>query len=153
MLTADRLREVLSYNRDTGVFYRRGKALRPKPNAGGYLRLFVDGRLYYAHRLAWLYVTGQWPDPEIDHRDDDKANNRFSNLREATSSQNKFARRVRVGVSGVRGVRPHRSKWQAIISVNGKTVPLGSYATIAEAAEVRQQRALLLYGDFSEIRQ
>ena len=97
-LTAARLREALSYDRDTGEFRwnkrssalsrRREGVLAGSIKAAGYREIEIDGVTYQAHRLAWLHVTGEWPDAEIDHRDLDRGNNSWENLRAATSSQN-----------------------------------------------------------------
>ena len=87
-LTAARLRELLHYNPDDGLF--RWRVAGPKRVVGapagsrqriGYIVIRVDGRLHYAHRLAWLHTTGAWPAASIDHIDGDKGNNRWVNLR------------------------------------------------------------------------
>ena len=93
MLEALRLRELLSYDPDTGLF--RWSKNKGSKDAGelagcvspkGYILIGIDGCLYLAHRLAWLYVHGEFPEKDIDHRDQDKSNNRICNLRLATSS-------------------------------------------------------------------
>ena len=97
MLTADRLRELLNYDPDTGVFtYRvtRAPRFRPGDMAGhvdvhGYRVIGLDLRIYKAHRLAGLYMTGEWPKHEVDHKNLDKADNRWVNLRPATHGQNR----------------------------------------------------------------
>src|SRR5215472_5251203 len=111
MLTAERLREYLEYDHETGIFrYRKPK---PKVRVGevaGYLydasvyrparpsrpviSLKIDGRSYLAHRLAWLYVTGEWPKGQIDHIDLDATNNRWVNLRAADNGKNGANRKV-----------------------------------------------------------
>lgn len=96
-LTAKRLREVLHYDPDTGVFRWRVTLSQRNPAgriAGclhkrlGCLYIGVDGVSHKAHRLAWLYMVGRWPEKGIDHIDGDHANNRFANLREATQAEN-----------------------------------------------------------------
>jgi hypothetical protein len=99
------LRAKFIYDPDTGEFrfredsYRRsgkrmillrraGDLAGGKPVEGRYRVITIDGVNYPAHRLAWLYVTGRWPHPEIDHIDGDRTNNRFANLREVTHSEN-----------------------------------------------------------------
>ena len=94
-LTAERLREVLSYDPKTGIF--RWRKARGKLPAGaiagvdtekGYRRIGLDYANHYAHRLAWLYVHGQWPVEEIDHKNGVRSENWIKNLREATHAQN-----------------------------------------------------------------
>ncbi len=95
-LTAARLRELLHYDPLTGIFKRRistSQNARAGDVAGsieaaGYIRIAVDGKRYRAHRLAWLYMTGEWPALMVDHEDTNKQNNRWINLREATHSSN-----------------------------------------------------------------
>ena len=96
-LTAEWLRAVLDYDPKTGLFHwridRGGRKARIGALAGsfdatGYIQIMIDGKNYKAHRLAWLYVTGNWPIGDIDHLNGERANNRWSNLREATKSIN-----------------------------------------------------------------
>jgi|ERR1700720_213694 len=115
-LTVERLRERLSYDPESGIFTWRvavGCArCRRKPGdlAGrlldrGYRQIKIEGRQYLAHRLAVHYMTGAWPEHEVDHRDLDKSNNRWDNLRAATSSQNKSnTRRQRNNTSGFKAL-------------------------------------------------
>lgn len=99
MLTLERLKELLTYDRSTGEFYWRDDRgpLAPKGsragtlNVGpmqGYVRICIDGKIYSAARLVWLYHHGSWPAHQVDHKDRDRANNRLENLREATPKQN-----------------------------------------------------------------
>ncbi len=145
-LTAARLREVLSYNPQTGAFFwrvfRSGRAIpgqqaAREPRRSGYATVFVDGYLYAAHRLAWLYVTGEWPKGYIDHADGSKSNNVFSNLREATHRQNMENQRNahRNNKTGLLGVtlHPKNRKYQARIQVDGRPQSLGYFQTPEEA--------------------
>src|SRR4051812_36538770 len=116
----ERLHELLDYQPDTGVF--RWKKRRGPRSAGaiagsvatkGYWRITLDGQECLAHRLAWLYVHGTWPDGELDHIDQVKTNNRISNLRPVTSSQNKqnISGPQRNNASGHRGVYWANGAW------------------------------------------
>lgn len=124
-LTAERLREILSYDPETGVFTwlvtlsNRGLAgAVAKAVRGGYRTVRINSILYLQHRLAWLYVHGRWPIEEIDHANGDKSDNRLCNLREATRSQNMFNKpRLKRAKSKYRGVYFHAqsNQWMARI--------------------------------------
>src|SRR4051812_10516942 len=116
MLTQERLKELLSYDPLTGVFLwledRGGK--RAGDVAGCEKRVYtlisVDDQIYRAHHLAWLYMTGEWPDPFVDHRDLNKHNNIWTNLREATKSQNQAnIGLIKSNKSGFKGVSRYRA--------------------------------------------
>lgn len=146
-LTADRLRALLHYDPTTGIFtnrVHRGSTARAGNVAGclstsdGYLRIRIDGRQYLAHRLAWLHVTGCWPSGEVDHRNGVRTDNRFANLRDATSSvnsQNLRAARRDNKTAGLLGVSYMASKgrYRATICVSGKHLHLGLFSSPEEA--------------------
>lgn len=161
-LTQERLKELLSYNPLTGVFLwlqdRGGK--RAGDVAGckkrTYTMLSVDDCLYRAHHLAWLYMTGRWPDPFVDHRDLDKHNNVWTNLREATKSQNQAnIGLIKSNASGFKGVSRYRAgerygkPWQASIGKDGKSRHLGHFATKEEAHAAYVLAAQTLFGEFA----
>jgi hypothetical protein len=142
-LTAQRLRELLHYDPETGLFTRRiahyghpaGSAIGSTHNVG-YVRLHVDGRSYLAHRLAWLYMTGEWPEQQVDHRDGDRANNRFENLRDVTRSvnfQNQRRARGNNKHSALLGAFKKRDRWESRIKVDGAYIRLGTFRTAEEA--------------------
>ena len=97
MLTPKRLRKVLSYASTTGIFRWKVSASSRAPvgfiagakNGRGYHQIRIDGRPYSASRLAWLYMTGKWPNSEISYINGKPSDTRWANLREATSSQNR----------------------------------------------------------------
>lgn len=140
-LTQEKLRSLLGYDPLTGLFSRRSEdcsVIRPKPNAGGYLRIFVDGKLHYAHRLAWLYVNGSFPPSQIDHVNLDKSDNRIANLRLATQQENSqnFPKTKR-NTSGIPGVHwcKRDGKWCARIRIgNGLRLTIGYYDELSDAA-------------------
>lgn len=143
LITADRLRSLLSYDPKNGLFVwisptcarmKIGDLAGCLQQPGGYWKIYVDGRQYFAHRLAFLYMTGEWPKADVDHINGDRADNRWINLREATRSQNcGNVRRHCDSRTGFKGVTQARGKFQAKITLAGRSVYLGVYAT-AEAA-------------------
>jgi len=146
-LTAEQLREVLDYDPATGEFrWKRSRyAQRIGTLAGstlpaGYRTLVVNRSQYLAHRLAWLFMTGSWPEHTVDHRNGRRDDNRWHNLRHATmgeNSQNK-RRALRRNTGGLLGVSfcSERGNWRAMIMANGKSHYLGRYPTKEEAHEV-----------------
>ncbi len=160
ILTQARLKELLHYDPDTGVFTwlvsRSGRYAGA--NAGsadpkdGYVMVKIAGRDYRAHRLAWLYVTGAWPEKNVDHKDAVKINNAWSNLREATdaeNTQNRIAPRAD-NACGFLGVhKASKKKWRAQISVAGKTMQLGRFNSPEEAhaAYVNAKRTYHPFGN------
>jgi hypothetical protein len=138
-LTQERLKEVMNYDPETGVFTRKngdGKEAGSVYNHG-YKLISVDGKRYMAHRLAWLYMTGSMPDENIDHKDCVKTNNAFKNLRETTQLQN--AQNIRSASSnnthGFLGVSFNKiiGKYFSRIHLNGKSNYLGVFNTPEEA--------------------
>lgn len=152
-LTQERLKELLSYDPLTGVFLwkvsRRGRFAKVGAVAGGpdqrdgYIIICVDQKLYRAHRLAWFYMTGEWPADEIDHIDLDKVNNRFENLREATHKQNSHNRPKRGYTFDKR-----RGVFVAQIRIDGKHKHLGQFKTTSEAIAAYNKAALIYHGQF-----
>lgn len=136
MLTADRLREELSYDAETGLFTRlktefgkRAGQLAGTRTSHGYVQIKVAGYLTYAHRLAWLYVYGTLPSGEVDHINGDRSDNRLCNLRDVTTQTNAENRRSpgRNNKSGFLGVSwdAQRGKWKAGIVINGRWKHIG----------------------------
>lgn len=156
-LTSERLRELLSYNEDTGIFtwrVSRGKGKAGSPAGGldkdGYVVVGIDGREYRAHRLAWFWKHGEFP-PLLDHRDMVRESAVLSNLRPATKSQNGSNRgKPKSNVSGVKGVSWHKEtgKWRAQIMVDYKCVHLGLFGSIEDARLAREKAAESLHGEF-----
>lgn len=144
-LTAARVREVLNYDQTTGFFYRKidrfGRSIEPYKvgfeMTNGYTYVCIDKKPVRAHRLAWLYVTGQWPELFIDHINGAKADNRFCNLREATPRLNAENRHVHKATSatGYMGVSAQRTGWRATITTNGKQRYIGEFKTPEAAHE------------------
>jgi hypothetical protein len=158
-LTTGRLKYLLHYDPETGAFTRRVAvqgyfAGTPVGHVGnqGHLTIRVDRKLYLASRLAWLYVNGQWPEREIDHRDCDSLNNRIANLREATRSQNEGnKRKYRNNKSGFKGVcwNKQRQKWIAQIMVNRVPRTIGFYDDPALGHQAYLAAAVAARGEFA----
>lgn len=158
-LTAERLRERLDYDAETGVFtwrlpppFRRPGDIAGYLNKVGYWILHVDGARHLAHRLAWLYMTGEWPSAHIDHINRHTEDNRWANLREATRTENhancKRYKNNRSGFKGVCYFRP-KKKWFAQISINGKRPFLGYFNTPEEAHAAYVEAAQKYFGEFA----
>ena len=144
-LSQEQLKHYLDYDPETGAMRRRvatsnrvkvgdvaGSVMKP----AGYRAVCVGGRSYYEHRLAWLYVHGEWPKRQIDHINGCKSDNGIENLREATPAQNQQNARTRAdNRSGLAGAcfDSRRGKWVSGIKVNGVRKHLGSFSTPEEA--------------------
>lgn len=138
MLTQERLKEVLSYCERSGAFSRLRKPGIPVGHVGRYLQISIDGASYYAHRLAWLYVHGEFPANTVDHINGDGLDNRIANLRAASWAENQQNVGVRRdNTSGHPGVwwNAARRKWQAGIKADGRLKYLGLFASVEDAAE------------------
>lgn len=154
-IAAERLREIVRYNSRTGVFTWR--ITRKKCTAGaivgrvddrGYLTAKLDYRIYYLHRAAWLYMTGTWPANDIDHIDQNKSNNRWRNLREATRKQNiENGPRRKNNTSGEIGVTWNKleKKWVARITHKRKKLSLGYFVNFDDAVAARRAGVLKLF--------
>ena len=151
-LTADRLKEVLIYDPDTGLFSHRidrGKHKHIKAgtivgsvHSEGYVVIDVDRKLYFAHRLAWLYMHGEHPVADIDHINGDRSDNRASNIRVATRSENmpNVSRASKRNSSGLLGAHKYRDKWSASISINGARKHLGVFDSAEDASAAYLER-------------
>jgi hypothetical protein len=158
-ITRARLLEVLHYDSETGEFRwqaRLTRALRVDDIAGlvdgdGYRLITIKGRAYRAHQLAWFYKTGRWCRGVIDHRDGNPSNNRWTNLRRATISQNNANRRLhrnnKCGFKGV--VRNQWGRFWATIHKDGRRYHLGTFATAQDAHAAYVTAARKLFGEFA----
>ncbi|MBT2326742.1 HNH endonuclease [Variovorax paradoxus] len=160
-ITAERVRELFDYEADTGLFRHRtdcnsqvevGEVAGGKDSEEGYWRLRVDGLTVLAHRVAWLWVTGEWPDDRIDHKNGVRHDNRFSNLRACSALENARNVKVRANSStGVAGVtwESKYCRWKAHIKVSGKCITLGRFKALLDAVSARRGAEIRLFGDFS----
>lgn len=149
------LKSILHYNPETGLFTRLVRKGNHKVGstagtpANGYVQIRIDNVGYLGHRLAWLYMTGALPTVQIDHRDLNRSNNIWTNLREATSGQNHQNRTKNCNnKSGYLGASPHPNyaeKFVAHIKVNRINHYLGCFNTAQEAHEAYKQAKLKLH--------
>lgn len=163
ILTAERLRELLQYCPETGVFLwkiRRGGPAVAGSVAGGtdskgYRQIRLDMRLHLAHRLAWLYVYDKFPEDHLDHIDRNPKNNAIANLRECTHAENHQNEGVRSnsssGVTGVSFIKAS-SKWLAYINKDGRRHRIGLFDSLdgAVAARLNAKEELHTFHPFQE---
>lgn len=153
MLDAERARRLLAYDELTGHFRWVATDCRAGcATTNGYIVIGVDGKLFLAHRLAWLWMTGSWPAVLVDHKNRKKNDNRWDNLREATVSQNVANSGARsTSGSGVKGVSwcSSTKKWRATITVNGKQRSLGRHDELESAAASYARAASGVFGEFA----
>ena len=153
MITQEKLKELVDYV-DGKLIAKTNSKVRKVGDAlssltdKGYLRSSVSGKSYSVHRLVFLYHHGYMPN-QVDHIDGNRMNNRIENLREATSSQNNQNRKA-TSSSGIKGVIWHKQskKWVASICVNRKSIHLGSFLSIEEAALVANKARQSAHGEF-----
>ncbi len=153
-LTHERLLQLLRYEPETGNFrWRQSRgsiaqghiagSLRPD----GYIDIRLDDRKFFAHRLAWFYMKALWPSKEMDHQNRCRSDNRWTNLREATSKQNQGNRPIQKNnSSGHPGVGRSGKKWRAYIKQNRKFVALGTFSTKEEAISAYRSAAIAHFG-------
>lgn len=162
------LHETFSYDPETGILWwlkcesNRARGKRAGVSRQGaksdhtkYRHVQIGHQKYREHKIIWLYMTGHWPVPgeEIDHINDG-TDNRWSNLRLVTKSQNQFNRKLNANnSSGYKGVfwKTPNNKWVAIIGFRGKRISLGSFDNKEEAAEVYRAKAQELHGEFARL--
>jgi hypothetical protein len=162
----DYLRKALRFDPSTGQFihlqtgsgHKTGKIAGTRMRQPGkwttYVQIQLKGKAYKAHRLAWLFSTGEWPTGCLDHIDGDGTNNRIANLRLATNSLNMANRRKNVNskspYKGVRFVSKMKTRpWCARIQKDKRRVEVGYFSTAEEAFAAYQQAALTQFGDYA----
>jgi hypothetical protein len=158
MANYDEINKLIAYDKETGIF--TWKVHRPGTFAGsvagtkhnlGYIRISVNCKLYLAHRLAYLLMTGRWPNEQIDHINGIRDDNRWINLREATQSQNQHNREMcKNNTSGYKGVYWNKKskKWLVNIWLNRKRVHVGYFDSREDAAKARMDSAKKLHKNF-----
>ena len=157
MITQEELKHVIHYNQDSGIFswiLANTNRIKASDIAGsfdkenGYTRITIDGKRYAAHRLAWFYVYGEWPEV-IDHINGIGTDNRIVNLRNCNLQQNALNHKKKINKSGLPcGVRALNSKYQARVMFSNKTYYLGVYDTPEEAENVYLAKRQELFGEY-----
>lgn len=164
-VTAAALREALEYDPQTGVFRWRHRPnaracentrfagrVAGSVNSEGYSEIRLNGARLLAHRAAWLFIYGEWPQLQIDHLNGQRGDNRILNLRLASNRQNKWNSRTpknnRCGAKGVRQC-PVTLKWRAAIHKDGTTYHLGYHASRETASAAYLAKARELFGEFA----
>lgn len=165
-LSQEYIKSIIEYDHLTGEFRWKNRPEKSKAFntrwagklAGniqhGYRIICIEYIYYRAHALAWCYMTGEWPPNDIDHIDMNRGNNRFNNIRKATSSQNKFNTTIRSdNTSGYKGVSLMKGKyWRARIYVEGKEHVIGYFKTSEEAHESYAKALAQYHKEFGRIR-
>lgn len=153
-ITQERLKELLIYEPETGNFIRRVNRHKYKVGeiAGfmgyqDYVYIEIENKTYKAANLAWLYMTGEWPNEEIDHKDTDSNNDIWTNLREATRTEN-VQNRKGWNTLKLKGVIKRWYKFEARIRVDKKLIYLGLYNTAEEAHKVYKAKAAEIHKEF-----
>lgn len=150
----------LDYDLKTGIFVWKVKTktsnlgdVAGNANWRGYVSIWIAGKQYYAHRLAWAFCNGSWPIGDIDHINEDKSDNRISNLRVASRSENMFNRSCnKNNTSGMKGVVfcKATNRWRAQMMVNKKSVNIGRFKTKEAAANAYMLKAKEIMGEFAK---
>jgi|SRR5215217_257853 len=159
MLTQEKLKTKLEYDPLTGLFTwverfssRAGKGeLAGSVTSHGYISIRIFGKAYLAHRLAWLYVNGEFPQFQIDHRDTNKSNNSWTNFRPATNAQNVMNTGIRANnKSGHKGVSWYAryQKWRVGCKADGVRHHLGYFENIDDAVKAYAACAKRIHGEF-----
>ena len=158
ILTQEYLKSILHYDENSGVFtnlVKRGHktfkgAIAGSFTSAGYAQIKINYKNYTAHRLVWLYVYGYFPPNQVDHINGIKSDNRLSNLRLANMQENKRNQGLtKANKTGKKGVHLMPSgKWKANCRINNKTVHIGHYNTMEEAATAYDTFVKIAHGDF-----
>jgi Demerecviridae HNH endonuclease len=151
-LTPDYVKSLFNYDPTAGDLTWKNGRVAGWLEKNGQRRIGIDGSTYVAQRIIWVIVKGEWPPHDVDHRNLDKSDNRWDNLRAATTGQNaRNRRRPKSNSSGFKGVSLHSQsgKWWARIMIDRKSVSLGLHNTRESAHEAYRKAAAELHGDFA----
>lgn len=165
-LTAEEIRAIFTYDKEEGILRWKNASGRHgrypagsragSPNAEGYFQVRVNKQSYRTGRLIWLHVTGEWPKHQVDHKDRNPANDKWENLREATTSQNKAncgkykTEKFSCHLKGVQAVQKRKSiRYRAIATKDGVRQHLGYFDTPEEAHAAYLRASEELHGEFA----
>jgi hypothetical protein len=156
LITKEELSMALAYDPSTGIVTRVSSGCEAGylHKASGYRLIMIKGRMYKAHRIAYLLMKGYWPDRDMDHIDGIRHNNVWSNLRLATKSQNgQNGKKRQCNTSGHKGVHKEKfsGRWKASITVNYKHIHLGRFTSKEAAIEAYKKASTDLHGEFGRI--
>jgi hypothetical protein len=158
-VTSDYVRKIFTY--DTSDGYLRWKISKQriiKGNIAGYVNksdgyryIGIDHCEFLASRIVWLWMTGEWPRCQIDHIDGIRDNNKWSNLREATNSQNNMNRRslAKNNTTGVKGVDIRRGKYRVRITVDSREIVVGRFVSLERAKAARRFAEMEYFGEYA----
>lgn len=159
LITQDFLKSILFYQPESGLFFwkvgspqRKEGGIAGKVSSSGYINISIKNKMYRAHRLAWVYMTGEQPPASIDHINRDRSDNRWANLRKASVPENQWnIGKKSHNKSGVKGVHwSTRDKvWKAACRVNGVFHHVGSFRSLDAAAVAVQEFRAKHHGEFA----
>lgn len=161
-LTQEYLKEILNYNLITGIFSWKNPT-NTKNSIGqqagslhpdGYYYVKINGKSYKLSRVAWLYVLGEFPKHDVDHKNNNRSDNSWINLREANDQENSWNRKTpKNNTSGYKGVTwdKEKQKWRAKITYDGKMLHLGLFIDIMDAARAYNEAAIKYFGEFARL--
>lgn len=171
LITPEYIRELLDYDPQTGdfIWMRRklrsnfermdkiwnsrlaGKPVAKRKHRHGHLQIGLHCKNYMAHRVAWAHYYGKWPEHDIDHKNGNPADNRITNLRLATDSENLCNAKIRINnTSGIKGVSWNKKshKWYAYINKDSKMIGIGRFHCFGRAIAARKVAEKELHGEF-----
>ena len=161
MLAQKHLKTILDYNPETGIFIRKDSYHKSRigkitgcQNKDNYIVIWINNKLHYAHRIAYLWITGVLPENKVDHINGVKNDNRWCNLRLVTDVQNSMNGKIRShNKSGFKGVywASWANKWRVEIKVNKKPIRIGYFETKREAALAYNEAAIEHFGEYAKL--
>jgi len=161
-ITLEYLKNILRYEPNTGNWYWlidiRNKVQKGDKagsiDSNGYVLIRIANKSYRAHVIAWFYMTGEWPNKQIDHKDTVRSNNTYINLRPATQSQQKANSNLPANnTSGFKGVcwAKQYKKWRVRIQINGSVLNLGYFMDLIKAAKTYDIYYLKYFGEYARL--